>query len=76
MGKRMVEFKIKIHPEQRLAYIPKEIYEALGSELKAVANRTAVILYPKNTDIQDVLKSLEIIQADLQHAIKLQQKAT
>jgi len=72
----MVEFKIKINPEQRLAYIPKEIYEALGSDLKAVCNRTAVVFYPENTAIEDVVKSLEIIESDLRHAIKLKQKET
>lgn len=67
----MVEFKIRINPEQRLAYIPKEIYEVLGSELRAVADGTAVILYPENVAIEDVLESLEIIQANLKHALKL-----
>ena len=66
-----MEFKIRINPEQRLAYIPKEIYEVLGSELKAVANRTAVVFYSQNSSIEDVLESLEIIEADLKHALKL-----
>jgi len=70
----MVEFKIRINPEQRLAYIPKEIYQILSSEVKAVGNRTAVIFYPINVALKDVLKSLEIIQADLKHALSLQKK--
>jgi len=72
----MVEFKIKINPKQRLAYIPKEIYEVLGSHLKAVGNRTAVIFYPENATIKDVLKSLAIIRADLKHALQLEKKET
>jgi hypothetical protein len=70
----VVEFRIKVHPEQRLAYIPKEIYEVLGSDLKAVGNRTAVIFFPENATIQDVLKSLAIIRADFKHALQLQKK--
>ena len=70
----MVEFRIKINPEQRLAYIPKEIYEVLGSDLKAVGNRTAVIFYPENATIKNVLKSLRIIQADLEHAYQLEKE--
>ena len=70
----MVEFKIKINPEQRLAYIPKEIYAALGSDLKAVCNRAAVVFYSEDTNIEDVIKSLEIIQADLKHALTLKQQ--
>lgn len=67
----MVEFKIKINPTQRLAYIPKEIYEILGSRLKATPNRTAVLLYPEDMPIKDVVKSLEMIRRDLEHGIEL-----
>lgn len=72
----MVEFKIKINQEQRLAYIPKEIYEVLGSDPKAVANRTAVLFFSDKTELEDVIKSLQIIEADLKHALQLKQKET
>jgi hypothetical protein len=68
----MVEFKIKVHKQQRLAYIPKEITECLGFEYKAVANRVALLLYPTNAKLEDVLKSLKLIEADLKHAQKMQ----
>lgn len=68
----MVEFKIKIHPEQGIAYIPKEIREATGTELKAVPNRTAVLLFPKNVPVKDVAKSLTIIKQDLEHSAELE----
>lgn len=70
----MVEFKIRIHPHQGTAYIPKEIRESLGTELKAVPNRAAVLLYPKNMPIRDVVRSLAIIREDLEHAAKLEAK--
>ena len=70
----MVEFDIKINPQQRLAYIPKEIAKTLGQKVKAVANRTAVLLYPEDVAIEDVLKSLEIIQADLKHGVALRKQ--
>ena len=66
----MVEFKIKVHPEQRLAYIPKEIYEVFGSNWKAVANYYAAVIYREDATLSDVIKSLEIILADLKHRIK------
>jgi len=72
----LVEFRIKVNPEQRLAYIPKEIFEVLGSDLKAVGNRTAVIFYPESATIKDVLISLKIIRADLRHALQLEEKET
>lgn len=70
----VVEFDLKINPEQGTAYIPKEIREALGREIKAVPNRTAVLLFPKNIRIQDVLKSVDAIKADLEHAVELAEK--
>lgn len=70
----MVEFDVKIHPQQGTAYIPKEIREALGTKLTAIPNRTAVLLYPKNTPIKDVVKSLTIIKQDLEHAAELEKE--
>jgi hypothetical protein len=70
----MVEFELKIHRKQGTAYIPKEIREALGTEIKAVPNRAAVLLYPKNMAIKDVAKSLIIIKEDLEQAVELGEK--
>jgi len=70
----MVEFEVKINPQQGTAYIPKEIREALGTELTAIPNRAAVLLYPKNMPIKDVVKSLTIIKQDLEHAVELQKE--
>jgi len=70
----MVEFKIKVHPEQRLAYIPKEIFETLGTKLTAVPNRAAVLLYPQGTAIKDVVRSITIIKQDLEHAVELEKR--
>lgn len=71
----MVEFEIKIHPKQRLAYIPKELYAILSSHSKAVANRTAVLLFPEGISKENVLKSLLIIKDDLEHGIELEKEA-
>ncbi len=70
----MVEFDIKIHPEQRLAYIPKEIFEILSSHVKAIPNRAAVLIFSEDVSTDDVLKSLDIIKADLLHAQELEQQ--
>jgi hypothetical protein len=70
----MVEFKIKIHPEQRLAYIPRQLVETLGFRLKAVPNSVAVLLFSENADPEDVIKSLQIIKAELLHTLALKQK--
>ena len=63
----MVEFHIKVNPVQRVAYIPKEIYEVFGSNLRMVANYYAAIIFRYDANLLDVIKSLELILADLKH---------
>jgi len=70
----MVEFKIKIHPEQRIAYIPRQLVEIMGFRLKAVPDSIAVLLFPENADPQDVIKSLQIIKTELLHTLTLKRK--
>ena len=62
----MVEFEIRVHPKQKLAYFPKVIIKTLGTELKAVPNAKAMVLYPKEADLKTVIKSLKIILQDLE----------
>ena len=70
----MVEFKIKVNSEQRLAYIPKRIVEALGYRLKATSSAAAVLFYPESADLEDVVRSLDLIRAELLHSSELKQK--
>lgn len=67
----MAEFSVKVNPIEHLAYIPKELYKVLGSKLTAVTGRAAVVFYSEETRIQDVIRSLQIIESDLQHALEL-----
>jgi hypothetical protein len=66
----MVEFKVKVHPEQRLMYVPKEIYQTFGTNLKMVANYFAAVIFREDAALQDVIRSLEIILEDLRHREK------
>ena len=69
----MVNFKIKVNQQQRLTYIPKAIVDAMGLEFTLVANRAAIVMYPKNTALKDVVKSLQILLQDFTHAIEMQE---
>jgi len=69
-----MDIKISINEKQHLAYIPKALYEVLGPSVRATPNRVAVLLFSENTSIDDALKSLNIIKADLLHAKKMKQK--
>ena len=68
-----MELKIKIYKKQRLAYIPKNLFQVLGTRVKAIPNRSAVLLFSEKTTIDAALTSLDIIKADLLHAKNLQQ---
>jgi hypothetical protein len=45
----------------------------MGLEFNLVANRAAIIMYPKNTNLKDVCKSLEILLRDFEHAVEMQE---
>ena len=61
----MVEFEIKVHPEQRLAYFPKIIVKELGTKLKLLPNKNVAVLYNENASPDEVLASLRIIMEEL-----------
>lgn len=70
----MVEFDIKIHPKQRLAYIPRQLAKALGTEVVAVPNLSGAYMYPKGTDPKDALRSLDTIRSHLQQKVEQEEK--
>jgi hypothetical protein len=56
-----MELKIKINQKQRLAYIPKALFQVLGTNVRASPNRATVLLYSEKTGIDDAIRSLDII---------------
>ena len=69
----MVELKTKI-TKTGVLYIPKELREAFGRDMKIIASVTASVFFPADADYRDVLESINIIVKDIQHRIRLQQK--
>ena len=69
----MVELETKIS-SGGIVYIPKEIREAFGKKIKIIPNASAALFFPEGVDYEDVLRSLEIIRADLKHRIELKRK--
>lgn len=61
----MVEFKIKIHPEQRLTRIPKILAQNFGFVWSLRPDTKAAIIYPEGSDLEEVIASVEIIMQDL-----------
>jgi hypothetical protein len=66
----MVELKTKITTTGVL-YIPKELREAFSRDMKIISNCTAAVFFPADVSYENVLKSLEIIEADVKHRISL-----
>jgi len=62
----VVEFKLTLPEKQNIVWIPKEIVDTLGRKLKIMPNSFAAVLYPENAELDMVLKSLAIIQQQLQ----------
>ena len=69
---KTMEFEIKINEKQRLAYIPKALFQVLGTNVRASPNRITVLLYSEKISLDDAITSLDIIKADLLQAKRLQ----
>ena len=69
----MVELTTKM-TESGVLYVPKEIRESFGRHLKIISNASAVVMFAREVSYEDVLTSLEIIKADIQHRITLREK--
>ncbi|MEM2104809.1 MAG: hypothetical protein QW717_08005 [Candidatus Bathyarchaeia archaeon] len=69
----MVELKTRI-TETGVLYIPKELREAFGREMRIISNAAAAVFFPSNTTYENVLKSLQIIERDIEHRIQLQKQ--
>ena len=60
--------------ESGVLYIPKEVRESFGRNMKIITNTSSAVMFSDKTDYEDVLISLEIIQSDLRHRISLRDK--
>ena len=70
----MVELQTKV-TESGVMYIPKEIREAFSRNMKIIPNARAAVFFPAKTSYRDVLCSVKIIEADLKHRIKMEERA-
>jgi len=68
---RMVEFNLTVNKKQRTAYFN---IDTLGYDLLAQLNANSGVLYPKDADKKDVIRSVEIILEDLRHQVELEKK--
>jgi len=66
--------KIKINPEARIAYIPKELIDqGLTGEVDGYANAVTLTIVSPNTPLKDVERSLEIVLEDIRFRRKIEE---
>ena len=70
----MVEFDLKIHPEQRVGYFKREIVDQLGTNLKILSFGRAFVAYPEGEDPRIIIKSIETIIKELRIKIDCQEE--
>jgi hypothetical protein len=69
-----MDFDLKAHPINRIIYLPKKLYDILGKDIKAVPDGKTVLCYSKDTPIEEVLTSIEVIKVNLCHDAHIGQK--
>lgn len=61
-----LDLTVRINEKQRLAYIPKALFNILGTHVTVTPNRAAVLMFSEKTPITDVIKSLDIIKTAIE----------
>ena len=70
-----MEFDLKTGPQGHV-YFPKTHRKVLGDKMTLLPNSDAAVIFPENTEPEDVIASLEIIISDLKlRANKKKRKA-
>lgn len=62
----MVEFHLKINPQQRLTRIPKILAQTFGNEWVLIPNSKCAVVFESGTNATLILRSLALIQKDLE----------
>jgi hypothetical protein len=70
----MVKFNLTVNKKQRTAYFNRKIVDSLGYELLVQLNATSGVIYPKDAEKEDIIRSVEILLADLKHQARLEEK--
>ena len=69
----MVKFTRKLDRNKKI-YLPKVLREAgFNSAVDILANAKAIVVYPSGTDLEDVSRSLAVIQTDVKNRIDLEE---
>jgi hypothetical protein len=59
---------------KRQYYLPREVAEMLGREAELIPNAYALVMFPKGSPTRKVLRSLAVIQHDLENQIATEEE--
>ena len=71
----MLEFHLKINPQQRLTRIPKLLAQTFGHEWIVIPNSKCAIVFEPGTSTETILRSLSLIQKDLEFRFETEKTA-
>lgn len=66
-----MKFKLKANPRGQF-YFPKEIRDEWGHDLELVPNLRSGAIYPAGMSAKEVLRSLQVVIADLKHRAEIE----
>ena len=61
----MVEYKLDLPQSQNVVWVPKALVATLGRRLRVVPNDLVAIVYKDGTDLDEVVKSLRVLEQQL-----------
>ncbi|MEM2618625.1 MAG: hypothetical protein QW356_03955 [Candidatus Hadarchaeales archaeon] len=69
----MPEIEKELDERNRLV-LPKEIFDKWGNRIVIYPNSFAAVIFPKNCDLEHVIKSTEILLADMKHKLEVERE--
>ena len=67
----MVKFEASVNSQGKV-YLPSEIRRQLGAQVEILGNAKAIVIFPKGTSAEHVLRSLDVVRLDLKHRVQLE----
>jgi len=62
----LVEFKLKLPKSENNVWIPRQLVDAFGRDIRVLAGGVAAVLYSANAVTHDVISSAQILIKELE----------
>jgi len=61
----LVEFKLKLPKNENNVWIPRQLVDEFGRDIRILASGMAGVLYPANADTREVISSAQLLIKEL-----------